>query len=214
MINQKTKFKQTGIDDKLDELKKLPPEMEFKILDIVKDPDDFKKYKKGLFEKYQNLINDYKKLCSKKYRTIEDISDIVLLNCATEGLIKIVLFDQDPHDYLNIEKKERTFGKLKGMIIDKIKEKEKNKNKIESANKILELINNLRNNFMHFPFYFQYDYRFYKVYFNFMAYIIEIFGYWNEIDEKVAKYIKEKALEKIIGIDLLERDALYEEKIN
>lgn len=207
--------KQTGIDNKLDELGKLPSEMECKIRSIAKDPDKFKGYKKDLFEKYQNLINDYEKLRSKELMIInEDIPHIVLLNCATEGLIKIVLFDQDPYGYLNIEKKERTFGKLKGIIIDKIKEKEKNKNKIESAKKILELINNLRNNFMHFPFYSQFDYRFYKVYFNFMAYIIEIFGHWNEIDEKVAKYIKEKALEKINGIDLLERDALYEEKTN
>jgi len=38
--------------------------------------------------------------------------------------------------------------------------------------------------------------------------IIEAFGYWNEIDEEVARYIKEKAKEKVNG-DLLDGVVLY-----
>lgn len=213
------KFKQTELKKRLKEIEKLPLTMECKILSIANsdNSENFNKYKEDLLLQFQNIIESYKKL-SDGDKTLGCISQEILLNSAIEGLLKIILFFDEPYDYLMIERKNRSLGKLKDKIIKKIKEKEKNeeknKDKIKVITAVLGLINELRNTFVHFPFYSEKDYRFEYIYFQLIAYLIETFGYWDQLDEKICNYIKEKAREKPEGIDLLRGYKLFEDETN
>lgn len=195
---------------RLKEIKELPLKIECKILRIVKgEESDYDKYKEDLFKQFQNIIKDYKEISSKP-RTLQDISSEILLNSALEGIIKIILFVDSPIDYLHLPRRNRTLGNLKNKLLEKI-EKEDGKKK-EITKTILNLVNELRNNFIHFSFYYENDYRFECLYFQLIAYLFEKFKFWDKIDKNTINFIKEKALNKPEGIDLLEGIKLYEKE--
>jgi hypothetical protein len=210
-MNKQNYIKIKGnVENRLKEIRKFSLKKECMVLSKINDQNKSEQ-SRNLFPMYQQLIKDYKELSSKSSSGLEDISHIIILSSACEGLIKIVLLTDDPYDYLDAEQRDRTLGKLKKKLINKLREKDKNNDNILVVEKVLDLIIDLRNKFVHFPIYYEYDYRFERLYFNLMAYIIEAFGYWNEIDEEVARYIKEKAKQKVNGIDLLDGVVLYEQ---
>jgi len=68
----------------------------------------------------------------------------------------------------------------------------------------LKLFTKLRNEFLHFPFYFELDYRFPWLFFQLVAYTLEKFDLWNYLDEGTREVIKYNAKNKPLGISLLE----------
>ena len=93
-----------------------------------------------------------------------------------------------------------------------IKENERNKTNIFLIENLLEAIKELRNNFIHFPFYYEHDYRFDYMYFQLMAYLIEGNNLWDLIGNEVKIYIQNTSQAKPTGIDLLGGIKLYETK--
>lgn len=209
-MKSQTKFKQTEIGNKLKELKTLHLEMECRLLNIAKgDEGNYKKLIKDYFLQFENMILNYK-LLSEKNSNLYDHSIEILLNSAVEGLIKLILFHNDYISYLSIDKKNRSLGVLKKNILKILKIKENKKEKINIVNILLDTIQELRNNFIHFSFYSQKDYRFEYVYFQLIAYFIDKFHHWEKLDEKTSSYIKQIAKNKPNGIDLLDGVKLYE----
>ncbi|NCP71958.1 hypothetical protein GW835_01010 [archaeon] len=193
------------LNNRLKELQKLSLIMECKLLDKVDVDEKKQKFIANLFKQFKFLLNNYKKL--KEDSTTEEISHIILLNICVEGLVKIILIDKDPINYLQIPIKNRTLGKLKFKLFSYIiNNKDSNKELIES---LFNLIGNQRNNFIHFPLYYEEDYRFEYMYFQLIAYLIDKFGYWDCLDKSIVSYIREIAVKKSIGIDLLEGIKLY-----
>lgn len=209
-MKKETKFKPTEIEDKLRELKVLPLEMECRLLNIVKFVEgDYKTLIKNYFSQFEEMVKNYK-LLSEQARDLHEHSAEVLLNSAVEGLIKIILFVDDSISYLNIEKRKRTIGSLKSNILQLIKTKEKSQEKIKIIDYLLDIIQELRNNFIHFSFYSQKDYRFEYLYFQLIAYLIDSFNYWDKLSKATSEYIKKIAKDIPGGVDLLGGEKLYD----
>ena len=224
---------------RLEEIKSmLPKESECKLIEIIKDPEEFGSYRIELFQQWRSLLNLYKKLLEEERREFEEwkvkfydyikpleleedrhASKIdtprgyVLLGVLAEGLVKIILFFDDHTWYLGIEQGRRTLGKkLKGRLIGLLKDnkKESNETKIKELEDSLELITSLRNNFIHFPFYYSDDYRFRWIFFQVFAYLLDKFSLWEYLESPEVEFIKEAALKKPEDVSLLDVD-LYEQ---
>ncbi len=199
----------------LDEIKFMhPKESECRLMEIIKEPEKLDSYRIDLFEQWRYIFNFYKKLFEEDRREFQFGTPLgyVFLGVLAEGLVKIILFFDNPNEYLGIELKNRTLGNLKNRLIKLLKgrKKESNESKIKELNDSLELINSLRNNFIHFPFYYSDDYRFRWVFFQVFAYLLDKFSLWKYLDNSEVEFIKEMALENPVGVSLLEGD-LYEQ---
>jgi|GEM_PF-2528889 len=196
---------------KLNELKQtLPKKSECKLLNIIKDQEELESYKKDLFKQWSNILLFYRGIEEKNMDSSlrEKYLDYILLGVLTEGLVKLILFFDNP-----LDKKSRkgTLRPLKKTLISLLKENKKatDKNKIEDLSDALELISLLRNNFVHFPFYYSDDYQFTWVFFQIYAYLLEKFSLWNYLDDATVKFVKKSALDRPSGVSPLEVD-LYE----
>jgi len=179
-----------------------------------KEPKKLDRYKEDLFEQWKYMLQFYKKLIEEDRREFLFGTPLgyILLGVLAEGLVKIILFFGIPNEYLAIERGNRTLGELKGRLIKLLKEgkRETNKIKIKELNDSFELITLLRNNFIHFPFYYEDDYRFRWIFFQLFAYLLDKFSLWEYLDNSEVEFIKKMALEKPTGVLLLEVD-LYEQ---
>ncbi|MGB7531366.1 MAG: hypothetical protein WA977_00100 [Halobacteriota archaeon] len=208
-------MKNQPLRKRLEEIKfTLPKESERKLIEIIKEPEKLDSYKIDIFEQWVYIFNFYKKLVEEDRREFQFGTPLgyVFLGVLAEGLVKTILFFDNPNEYLDIELKNRTLGKLKSRLINLLKghKKESNGTKIKELNDSLELISSLRNNFIHFPFYYSDDYRFRWVFFQVFAYLLDKFSLWEYLGDSEGKFIKEMALEKPAGVLLLEVD-LYEQ---
>jgi len=188
-------------------------EYECRLIEIAQDHKELESYKKGLSKQWISILGLYRKISEKDDRRLSEIpSEYIILGALAEGLVKIVLFFNKPDDYLIIEQRDQTLGKLRDKLITMIGEqkKEPDEKKIEELGNSLELITKLRNNFIHFPLYFYDDYRFRWVFFQVFAYLLDKFSLWEYLDSSDVKFIKRVALDKPTGIKLLEVD-LYEQ---
>ena len=176
----------------------------------IKEFESFSKDKKELFGQWTYIFNFYKKLLEEDRRESQFGTPLgyVFLCVLAEGLVKIILFFDNPNEYLAIEPRGRTIGNLKKRLTKLIKEP--NETKFKELKLSLDLINLLRNNFIHFPFYYSDDYRFRWLFFQVFAYLLDKFSLWNYLENSEGEFIKKMALEKPIGVSLLEVD-LYEQ---
>ncbi|NOQ32686.1 MAG: hypothetical protein GQ567_00585 [Methanosarcinales archaeon] len=202
------------IRETLDEMNfLLKKRYECRLIEIIQNPAEIEKYKQGLFNQWISILGSYREISEKDDRKLPEIpSEYIILGALAEGLVKIVLFFNKPGDYLSIEQRDRTLGKLRNKLITMIKEqkKEPDDKKIKELSDSLELIAMLRNNFIHFPFYFHDDYRFMWVFFQVFAHLLDKFSLWEYLDNSDVEFIKRVALNKPTGIKLLEVD-LYEQ---
>jgi len=174
--------------------------------EIVNDPQRLNDYKKDLFGEWTEFLHLYQKVIKDEVH-IANPREYVLFGVLIEGLAKIILFFDTPEKYLDIKKGERTLGKLRGKLTESINEPDKTK--IAELEDSLELITELRNNFIHFPFYYSLDYRFRWLFFQVFAYLLDRFSLWEYLADSEVEFIKKIALEKPTGSSLLEVD-LYE----
>ena len=192
----------------------IPKEYECKLIEIIKDPIKLDSYRIDLFEQWKYMFNFYKKLLEEDRRESRFGTPLgyVFLGVLAEGLVKIILFFDNPSEYLGKEPRKRTLGKLKDRLKKLLKDhkKESNETKIKELEDSLELINSLRNNFIHFPFYYSNDFRFRWIFFQVFAYLLDKFSLWGYLDSSEVEFIKEAALKKPEGVSLLEVD-LYEQ---
>ena len=193
-----------NLTKRINEIKKSKLEKECKLLKISTDKNKKKNFIEKLIKQFESIIKEYKKINSKSKHDFKDISNLILLNISIEGLIKIVTFDKLPLDYLQIDKKNRTIYNIKNLLLKIIPKKEQNK--INIVKIILDLVNEQRNTFIHFPLYYEDDYRFKYYYFQLIAYLIEYNDYWNYLDNDIKKYIKIQAKELPTGIKLLKKE--------
>ena len=160
------------------------------------------------------IFDFYKKLLEEDRRESQFGTPLgyIFLGVLAEGLVKIILFSETPTEYLDIDPRVRTLGRLKGRLKNLLKdhEKESNETKIKELEYSLDLINSLRNNFIHFPFYSSDDYRFRWIFFQVFAYLLDKFSLWEYLDSQKVEFIKKEALEKPKGVSLFEVD-LYEQ---
>ena len=202
------------IRETLDEMNfLLKKKYECRLIEIIQNPTEIEKYKQRLFDQWISILSSYRKISEKDDRRLSEIpSEYIILGALAEGLVKIVLFFNEPYNYLIIEERGRTLGNLRDKLIKMIKEqkKEPDEKKIKELGNSLELITKLRNNFIHFPFYFFDDYRFRWVFFQVIAYLLDKFSLWEYLDNFDVEFIKKVALDKPTGIKLLEVD-LYEQ---
>lgn len=182
-------------------------EFEQILQDSVDDPERFKAIKKDVFEQWRYFFGFYQKIIEDEVHSANPL-EYILLGVLAEGLVKISLFCDNPENYVHKEKKDRTLGKLIKELVKLIQEPNETK-KVE-LKESLSLITELRNNFVHFPFYSTLDYRFRWLYFQVFAYLFDKFSLWENLDYSEEKVIKKIALEKPIGVSLLEVD-LYEQ---
>jgi len=209
-------MKKQPLHRRLEEIKiTFPKKSECKLIEIIKEPERLDSYKKEqLFEQWKYIFNFYKKLLEEDRRESQFGTPLgyVFLGVLAEGLVKIILFFDNPTGYLGIEQRDRTLGKLKGRLKNLLKDhkKESNETKNKELEGSLELIIQLRNNFIHFPFYYSDDYKFRWLFFQLFAYLLDKFSLWEYLDSPEVEFIKEMALEKPIGVSLLEVD-LYEQ---
>jgi len=191
-----------------------PKESECKLIEIINEPERLDSYKKELFEQWKYIFNFYKKLLEEDRRESQFGTPLgyVFLGVLAEGLVKIILFFDNPTRYLGIEQRGRTLGKLKGRLKDLLKDhkKESNETKIKYLEDSLELIKSLRNNFIHFPFYYSDDYRLRWIFFQVFAYLLDKFSLWEYLESPEVEFIKEMAFKKPEDVSLLEVD-LYEQ---
>ena len=187
---------------------------ESRVREIIKEPESFSKSKKDLFEQWKYIFNFYKKLLEEDRRESQFGTPLgyVFLGVLAEGLVKIILFFDNPSEYLGKEPRKRTLGKLKDRLKKLLKDhkKESNETKIKELELSLDLIILFRNNFIHFPFYYSDDYRFRWLFFQVFAYLLDKFSLWNYLENSEGEFIKKMALKKPIGVSLLEVD-LYEQ---
>ena len=192
----------------------IPKEFERKLIEIIKDPIKLDSYRIDLFEQWKYMFKFYKKLLEEDRRESRFGTHLgyVFLGVLAEGLVKIILFFDNPSEYLGKEPRKRTLGKLKDRLKKLLKDhkKESNETKIKELEDSLELINSLRNNFIHFPFFYSDDYRFRWIFFQVFAYLLDKFSLWGYLDSSEVEFIKEAALKKPEGVSLLEVD-LYEQ---
>jgi len=184
-----------------------------RLIEIIQNPMEIEKYKQGLFDQWISILRSYREISEKDDRRLSEIpSEYILLGALAEGLVKIVLFFDKPYDYLIIEERGRTLGNLRDKLIKMIRaqKKEPDEKKVKELGNSLELITKLRNNFIHFSFYFHDDYRFRWIFFQVIAYLLDKFSLWGCFDSSDADFIKKVALDKPTGIKLLEVD-LYEQ---
>lgn len=202
------------IRETLDEMNfLLKKKYECRLIEIVQNPTEIEKYKQSLFDQWISILSSYRKISEKDDRRLSEIpSEYIILGALAEGLVKIVLFFDKPYDYLIIEQRARTLGKLRNKLVKMVKEqkKEPDEMKIKELANSLELMTVLRNNFIHFPFYFFDDYRFRWVFFQVIAYLLDKFSLWEYLDSSNIEFIKKVSLDKPTGIKLLEVD-LYEQ---
>ena len=175
--------------------------------EIANNPERFNDYKKDLFEDWRYFLHLYQKVIKDEVH-IANPREYVLLSVLVEGLVKIILFSDSSEKYLNIKKWEKTLGKLRDKLTESINEPDETK--IAELEDSLELITELRNNFIHFPFYYSLDHRFRWLFFQVFAYLLDRFSLWEYLDNSEAEFIHEIALEKPAGVSLLEVD-LYEQ---
>ena len=198
------------IRETLDEMNfLLKKKYECRLIEIIQNPTEIEKYKQGLFDQWISILSSYRKISEKDDRRLSEIpSEYIILGALAEGLVKIVLFFDKPYDYLIIEQRDQTLGKLRNKLVKMVKEqkKEPDEMKIKELANSLELITVLRNNFIHFPFYFHDDYRFRWIFFQVIAYLLDKFSLWEYLDSADVKFIKKVALDKPTGIKLLEVD--------
>ena len=188
-------------------------EYECRLIEIAQDHKELESYKKGLSKQWISILGLYRKISEKDDRRLSEIpSEYIILGALAEGLVKFVLFFDKPYNYLIIEQWDRTLGKLRNKLVKMVKEqkKEPDEMKIKELANSLELMTVLRNNFIHFPFYFSDDYRFRWVFFQVIAYLLDKFSLWEYLDSSNIEFIKKVALDKPTGIKLLEVD-LYEQ---
>ena len=192
----------------------IPKEFECKLIEIIKDPIKLDNYKRDLFDDWKYIFDFYKKLLEEDRRESRFGTPLgyIFLGVLAEGLVKIILFFDNPSEYLGQEPRKRTLGNLKNRLKKLLKDhkKESNETKIKEFEDSLELINSLRNNFIHFPFYYSDDYRFRWIFFQVFAYLLDKFSLWGYLDSSEVEFIKEAALKKPEGVSLLEVD-LYEQ---
>ena len=182
---------------------------ESRVKEIIKEPESFNNYKKDLFEQWISILELYKKTIKNEGRFfIQSFHKYIFLGVLFEGLVKIILFFNSPKDYLAMKPKERTLGKLKGKLIKLINEPDKTK--FKELGKSYDLMISLRNNFIHFPFYSSDDYRFRWLFFQVFAYLLDKFSLWDCLENSEGEFIKKQALEKPVGVSLLDVD-LYEQ---
>jgi len=207
-------MKDSHIRETLDEMNVLlKKKYECRLIEIIQSPAEIEKYKQGLFDQWISILRIYRKISEKDDRKLSEIpSEYIILGALAEGLVKIVLFFDKPSDYLIIGQWARTLGKLRNKLVKMVKEqkKEPDEMKIKELANSLELMTVLRNNFIHFPFYFFDDYRFRWVFFQVIAYLLDKFSLWEYLDSSNIEFIKKVALDKPTGIKLLEVD-LYEQ---
>ncbi len=204
---------QNRLEKSLKEQRFMPKELERKLIEIIKEPEKLEKYKNDLFLEWKSFLNFYQKLLEEDERESQfgTSRGYILLGVLAEGLVKIVLFFDDPSKYLDKKQGNRTLGNLKGEIKKLLKahKKESNETKIKNLEKSLELINSLRNNFIHFPFYYSDDYRFRGIFFQVFAYLLDKFSLWEYLDSPEVEFIKERA-KKPGGVSLFDVE-LYEQ---
>ena len=202
------------IRETLDEMNfLLKKKYECRLIEIIQNPTEIEKYKQRLFDQWISILSSYRKISEKDDRRLSEIpSEYIILGALAEGLVKFVLFFDKPYNYLIIEQWDRTLGKLRNKLVKMVKEqkKEPDEMKIKELANSLELMTVLRNNFIHFPFYFSDDYRFRWVFFQVIAYLLDKFSLWEYLDSSNIEFIKKVALDKPTGIKLLEVD-LYEQ---
>jgi hypothetical protein len=109
---------------------------ECKLIEIIKEPERLDSYKKEqLFEQWKYIFNFYKKLLEEDKRESQFGTPLgyVFLGVLAEGLVKIILFFDNPTGYLGIEQRDRTLGKLKGRLKNLLKDhkEESNETKIK-----------------------------------------------------------------------------------
>ena len=200
---------------RLEEIKfTFPKESECKLIEIIKDPKKLDRYRIDLFEQWKYIFNFYKKLLEEDRRESQFGTPLgyVFLGVLAEGLVKIILFFDNPSEYLGKEQRNRTLGNLKDRLKKLLKDhkKESNETKIKELADSLELINLLRNNFIHFPFYYSDDYKFRWIFFQVFAYLLDKFSLWEYLESPEVEFIKEAALKKPEDVSLLDVD-LYEQ---
>ena len=208
-------MKKQPLHKRLEEIKiTFPKKSECKLIEIIKEPERLDSYKKEqLFEQWKYIFNFYKKLLEEDRRESQFGTPLgyVFLGVLAEGLVKIILFFDNPSEYLGKEQRNRTLGNLKDRLKKLLKDhkKESNETKIKELADSLELINLLRNNFIHFPFYYSDDYKFRWIFFQVFAYLLDKFSLWEYLDSPEVEFIKEMA-KKLGGDSLFEVD-LYEQ---
>jgi hypothetical protein len=183
---------------------------ESRVKEIIKERENLSKYKKDLFEQWIYIFEFYKKIIKKEGRDFsQNLLEYIFLGVLVEGLVKIILFFDDPNEYSTIQRGNRALGRKLTKRLTKLI-KEPNETKFKELKQSLDLIILLRNNFIHFPFYSSDDYRFRWLFFQVFAYLLDKFSLWNCLDNSEGEFIKKMALEKPVGVSLLEVD-LYEQ---
>ena len=177
------------VKNKLEEFRKFMDETaERKIREFLESP-----YKDRLlssfFERWAILLEHY--VCSiNRSRDLYDILDTVLLSILYEGFVKIVCFLEDPQLVLSKRKRERTLGKLSSDFISIIKKYERDGDKLSEIEELVDFFNKIRNEILHFPLYYELDYRLPWLFFQLVAYSLEKLDLWEYINEEVANIIK------------------------
>lgn len=201
----------SNLNQSLNELNQFNNEIEDKIKNIFDGKEgNLEQYYVSLFNNFESIIENYKITIERNdINLINSPTEFILLNSAFEGLVKISLINNDYSKFLNKAKSNRTLHQLKSEFISMIRLKEKNDKKVDIISLIYDLFKNLRNNFVHFPFYSHIDYRFEYLYFQMFSYLLEINNYWNYLNNEINTYIKAKSKEIPNGIDILGGVTLY-----
>jgi len=178
-------------------LKELKIEHEQKFEQILKeianDPERLNGYKKDLFGEWAEFLHLYQKVIEDEVY-IANTREYVLLGVLVEGLVKIILFSDNPTKYLGRNPGNRTLGTLNNELMKSIKDT--NATKIVELRDSLDLITLLRNNFIHFPFYFSLDYRFRWLFFQVFAYLLDKFSLWEYLADSEVEFIKKNSTRK------------------
>jgi len=182
-------------------------EFEPRLKEIANDPQRLNDYKKDLFGEWTEFLHLYQKVIRDEVH-IANPREYVLLGVLVEGLEKIILFSDNPTKYLGRKPGNRTLRTLNNELTKSIEDTDENK--IADLGDSLELITKLRNNFIHFPFYYSLDSRFRWLFFQVFAYLLDKFSLWEYLADSEVEFIKKIALEKPTGSSLLEVD-LYEQ---
>lgn len=110
---------------------------------------------------------------------------------------------------LSKRKRERTLGKLSSDFISIIKKYERDGDKLSEIEELVKFFNKIRNEILHFPLYYELDYRLPWLFFQLVAYFLEKLDLWEYINEEVANIIKGYAKSIPPGNTLLKKQ-LYE----
>jgi len=177
------RLQETNLEKRKIELLEEYKKYECKLFDIIRDEKKKEQYLKNLTESVQEILNEYFRLLNKTV-TLSNIPLLYgLLSIALEGSIKIYFISKQFDDFIAIEPKNRTLGKLMKKI---------SKDVYDGVKECLDYLVFIRNHFVHFPLYYKSFYDDEDVFFTVIIYFLIKSGVYDYIHPELQKRLEEK----------------------